>query len=52
LNKYFQKYSAEIDKQIAGEIKKNERKYKYTPKIGEWMELQPDKADSNRYHSV
>ncbi|KAK1605283.1 hypothetical protein QYE76_028956 [Lolium multiflorum] len=46
MNTYFLKYSDETDMQIAGTFKKNKHKYKYPPKIDEWMEFQSRKADS------
>jgi hypothetical protein len=46
MNTYFLKYSDETDMQIAGMFKKNKHKYKYPPKIDDWMEFQSRKADS------
>ena len=45
MNAYFVKYSMETDAQIAGE---NPRKYKYKfpPKVDEWLLFQSRKADS------
>ena len=45
MNAYFLKYSMETDAQIAGE---NPRKYKYKfpPKVDEWLVFQSRKADS------
>jgi len=45
MNAYFLKHSMETDKQIAGENKKK-YKYKFPPKVDEWLEGQSRKADS------
>jgi hypothetical protein len=46
MNEYFLHYSEETDKQIAGKSTPLGKKYKYPPKVDEFLVFQRRKADS------
>jgi hypothetical protein len=48
MNEYFLHYSEETDKQIAGKSTPLGKKYKYPPKVDDFLVFQRRKADSQK----